>query len=164
MESSDALLTFAELGVALAGLGSLVAVFLRRSETGNELDMPRLWLVLEFGLCLTVFSILPLPIWQLGLAAEVAFKISGLLLALFLLAHIAISTYLAGRRPDLSASFPPVLGAAMTLGHLFFALFLVGASLGIGIGAAGAYLAGTSWLLIAAIVNFVRLVWVMAPR
>lgn len=69
MEPEQALQTIAEVGVALAGFASLVAVLRRR---GEEAWAPRalagLRFMIELSLCAVLFSILPFCLASFGLA------------------------------------------------------------------------------------------------
>jgi hypothetical protein len=94
LEPNEALQTIAEVGVALAGFASLVAVFRRRPD---EVWAPRalagLRFMIELSLCAVLFAILPFCLVATGLGEEETWLVSCLALAVAycVLLHLNVS-------------------------------------------------------------------------
>ena len=124
LEPDQALQTIAEVGVALAGFASLVAVFRRRQE---EIWAPRalagLRFMIELSLCAVLFAIFPFCLVALGLSADDTWLVSCLLLALAygVLLHLnfsrsrEISTQGIGHRQPIQATAGLLLGALLAV-------------------------------------------------
>ena len=157
MPDPDALRTFAELGIALAGFSGIVAVLGRRSQgQWSELERARLFALLSTSLGATFFSVLP------ELFRE-ASRPDGWLRA----AHAcmvayqggAIAFYFSRAKPGQHAMFADRL-VAVTLTGLGGLLLLAQAAVvgGLLAGVAGPlYVAALLYLLLVGSANFVLL-------
>jgi hypothetical protein len=124
MDGEASLETLAEVAIALAGFGSLLVV-LRRSPTSpwSEGEGADLLIVVGGSLLVLFFSLLPLPLYHLGLPAERAWRASSLLFALALLAAYAV-VFRRRRmllRQGIRASFPRLSGVLAQLPLLLVA-------------------------------------------
>lgn len=82
MDPEQALQTIAEVGVALAGFASLVAVFRRRREEAwGPRALAGLRFMIELSLCAVLFALLPFCLAALGLGEARTWAVSCLALA-----------------------------------------------------------------------------------
>lgn len=146
MESSDALLSLAELAIALAGFSSLFSVLDGRlSPDSQSQARPNLQVMLEIGLRNATFAVLPLPLIAAGYAGPGLWRVmSGLYLAA-MLGHIqhqrsrggqGIMTQSSDLRPALIAvtASSMAISAANMIGigaRSEFALYLASLILGL---------------------------------
>jgi hypothetical protein len=95
MSEAEDLRTIAEIAVGLAGFSAVIGVLgSRPSRSDLRVDALRLQVMLESGLMVAAYSLLPLLVARFGLATDAVWRISG---ALFLLCAIP-SEFLALRR------------------------------------------------------------------
>ncbi len=89
MSGESILLTIAQIGVAIAGFSSVVAVFGRRTgTTWSRADRFRLSLMIEFSLAAALFAFVPLCIHYVDEEPTVVWTTSSLLLTVFLVAQV----------------------------------------------------------------------------
>lgn len=150
MESSDTLLTLAELAIALAGFSSLFSVLDRHPDpTSRSQARVDLQMMLEIGLRNATFAVLPIPLLAAGLDGPPLWRTMSALYLAAMLGHIAYQ----GRRGDLAVLSRrsdlrpllvalPIVSGLTSAANVFglggahaFALFI--ASLILGLGFAG---------------------------
>lgn len=114
----------AEVGVALAGFASLVAVFRRRREdVWGPRALAGLRFMIELSLCAALFAILPFSLVALGLGDDGTWLVSalglagayGVLLVLNVLRSRAISAQEVRHRQPVQAIVGLVIGAVMLI-------------------------------------------------
>lgn len=154
MEGSEYLYTVAEVSVAFVGFASIVLAVRHRSGTLVGLDRILISWLIERGLAVLAFALLPLLLHHFEIPTHRTLRISsGLLATYFLITSVRVSRvarhhrshFLFGRlggvlRLLIVVAMIPVQAAA-ALGFLPFA-------------ALGWYLLGVSWLLLAAGILF----------
>lgn len=132
--TEQALQTIAEVGVALAGFASLVAVFRRRrDEAWSPRALAGLRFMIELSLSATLFSILPFSLAAFGLGDTATWTFSnlalalafGILLTLNFQRSRRISSQGIGHRQPLQATSGLVLGSVIALLLVLSALDLV---------------------------------------
>jgi hypothetical protein len=161
-DTTEVLLTLAEISVAFAGFSSVVAIFQQTaSPDGDAFDLFRFWVMLEFSLAALFFSLLPLLLHFLGLSDAAVWSVSGAALIAFLVGHGVFTRRLIRRgQPQVVASLTRGLSIS---GGVVFLTIVVSQALNLAgvLGRSfGPYLLGLLLLLLGAGVNFVRLVWV----
>jgi hypothetical protein len=133
LEPEQALQTIAEVGVALAGFASLVAVFRRRGEAWPPRALAGLRFMIELSLCAVLFAILPFCLVALGLGQAGTWAVAcislataySVLLYLNFVRSRDISAQGIGHRQPLQASTGLVCGALIAILLVLSALDVV---------------------------------------
>lgn len=83
MEHQDLLQTFAEVAVAFAGFSALVSIFDRRADSDDpRIRHFRVRVMVEYSLCVVVFSFVPYLLNAVVGSEEVAWRVSSAALAI----------------------------------------------------------------------------------
>ena len=91
MTIGDQLIAIAQIAVALAGFAGVVATFhLRGPESITRPSFVRLRIMIELSLCVCIFSLLPMAIYNFGASDASVWNIANALLSLFSLFYLAI--------------------------------------------------------------------------
>ncbi len=167
MEHQDFLLTFAEVAAAFAGFSAVVSSFARRRETAVlRINHYRTRVMIEYSLCVVVFSFVPYLLFVVLASQELAWRISSAALALTW-TFVAIT---AGRRVK------RILGtsgyvAAPGFSFLMLGLTVVGTTMltlnavGFPLGSVdGAYLSGLFFPLLQSAFYFLHIVTNAGPK
>lgn len=159
----DALLTLAEVAVALAGFSSVVVLFRRggvQSEWRPE-DRFRFRVMLEASLLAAFFALLPLAISGLGVRGPLLWRVSSGLLAASLL--VGLTQMMLARTEGATRALNPALGSSIAAAHGLTLLVQVSNVVGappFPLGP-GPYVFGVVWLTVYSGLMFYRLM--MAP-
>lgn len=161
MEHQDLLQTFAEVAVAFAGFSAVVSIFDRRAADDDpRIRHYRIRVMVEYSLCVAIFSFVPYLL-NATLGSEVlAWRISSVLL---MIAWSAVGLS-AGRRPrqifgKSAFSIAPAFSTVATvLGYTGAAILLLNA-IGISLRSPGAsYIVGLFFPLLQSALYFLRIV------
>ena len=83
MEHQDLLQTFAEVAVAFAGFSAVVSIFDRRAESDDpRVRHYRIRVMVEYSLCVSIFSFVPYLLNALLASEAIAWRASSALLAI----------------------------------------------------------------------------------
>ncbi len=119
MSEAEALLTLAEIATTLAGFSGLVAAFRGRSlEEWHPRDLLILWLILGLGGLSMLFSLLPIPMFQAGLATRTIWRLASLCFFACLLVAMTVALVASRRvaRAGHRVRTPRVNAAATSIG------------------------------------------------
>jgi hypothetical protein len=111
MEGSDQLLTIAEIGATFAGFTAIVGL-IANSARGNLGAKLNFWLMIEFSFATIVFALIPLTLFNFGVAPHYIWTASSLSIAVFLILHgILIRKHVAEAiaRSQLSIKSPLII-------------------------------------------------------
>jgi hypothetical protein len=167
MDGSDALQTFSQLGVALAGFtGVAIVLGGRAAGAWDYVERGQLRQLLESSLAVVLLSLLPLVLERFAWAEATLWRVAN---GAACLAGIALgaSYWVWYWRGDV-ASYPPlgrVLGWVTT--PLVVALLALQALVAFGVierRAPAPFFAMLLWLVTVSAVNFIYLVWPDEPR
>lgn len=161
MEHQDLLQTFAEVAVGFAGFSAVVSIFDRRAENDDpRIRHGRVRVIVEYSLCVVVFSFIPYLLNATLGAEELAWRVSSGALAI-VWSVIGISSGRRARRilgrSALSAA--PAFSAITTaLGYVGAAILALNAA-GFSLGSNGAsYILGLFFPLLQSALYFLRVV------
>ena len=91
MTIGDQLIAIAQIAVALAGFAGVVATFhLRGPDSITRPSFIRLRIMIELSLCVCMFSLLPMAIYNFGARDATVWAIANSTLALFSLFYLAL--------------------------------------------------------------------------
>ena len=162
MTPSDALFSLAEVSVAFLGFAAIASLFRQRDATDWRPD-GRFWGMVGVASLALVFSLLPLPLLFAEVAPSVTWACCSGLLSLVTAGSGVIGFVLYVRDRAASTANLPLVVLLELLIWGSAGLLLANA-----VGAIGRsfwpYLAGLVWLLVLAVVMFVRLLWVWLER
>jgi hypothetical protein len=154
----DLLILLADLSVALAGFSGVVVALQRRIEEFDQLAFLRLWRLIETSLASALFSVLPLLLSHLGIAASDLWRVSSGVFGTYML---TVTSYFIWR-------IWPLLSANRVLWRFNGPLILINAAAVVALlanagevglhGSSGPYLTGIVIYLLLAGLVFRRLV------
>ena len=102
MDYPGSLETIAEIAVALAGFSALVALLATKDQARRKFEALGLQVMLEASLFVVALSLLPVVLFELGLAAGTVWRSSA---AIFLIVDIAITVSVRMRSRGWSEHF-----------------------------------------------------------
>ena len=79
------------MGIALAGFTSIIGLLGTSARQWTEDVSVKFWIMIEFSLATVFFSLLPFAPHYLGASSEITWAISSGLMAVFVIAHVAVS-------------------------------------------------------------------------
>lgn len=161
MEHQDLLQTFAEVAVAFAGFSALVSIFDRRAESDDpRIRHFRVRVMVEYSLCVVVFSFVPYLLEATLGSEEIAWRVSSATLAI-VWSVVGISSSRRARRilGRSSLAVAPAFSAIATALGYVGATILVLNALGISLRSSGAsYILGLFFPLLQSALYFLRIV------
>lgn len=154
MEAQDILLTFAEISVALAGFIGIAAAFRQRSGSWSPRDVSVVRYVLEVSFSALFLSVLPGILANFSVEIGVSWRISAVIMAVFLLLLFIHH----GRRRARLADEGVLIRSIPFRRVMLFGYLVVTAALALsgifGVVVTGIYLLGVTMLLLAAAIEF----------
>jgi hypothetical protein len=161
MESSDVLLTIAEIAAAFAGFSSVITVFQDRAGVKwKASEAQRFWQVLFYSLCALFVALVPVLCEWFGLTGSTIWSVSSLALGAAVAGTVSafLSQY-SRLEPAEQASFRPL---PLSVGPSILVVIMLLAN---GAGwpfeaSRGPFLLGLVWLLFLAALSFARLLLV----
>lgn len=85
MESQSFLITVSKIGVAFAGIASIVSIFRHTNQKWQPQEIAGLKLIIEHTLTATLLGLIPIPIFHWVKSEPIVWQISSLLMSVFLL-------------------------------------------------------------------------------
>jgi hypothetical protein len=166
LDSSDVLLTIAEISVAFAAFAGLITVFQRRGGYHwGEADAWRFWQIIAYSFCALFLALFPIALDWLDLPDRLLWGISSATLAVLLAAFYAVALtklYRLSGRQRVRVS----LGLVLLLSCLAVAVLVLQVLNVSGIWfqqVRGPYLVGLIFFLCGAVTVFIRLLQAAAP-
>lgn len=129
MEETDTLLGIGEISIAFAGFSGIAAALRTRGEF-HPWDVWRTLLMLFNSLGAVIFSLLPLALYQFGIAGTTLWQVSSLAIVLYAILCMPVSLHYKPREfaePLVSRRLQPLFWAFVVicfLGHAANAPFL----------------------------------------
>lgn len=93
MQGEAFLLTVAQIGLALAGITSIIALLRHTGQEWLPQDILGMRTVLELSFATVFFALLPFPLQHTFIHENTVWKIASLILLLFFLSYISIFMY-----------------------------------------------------------------------
>lgn len=166
-DSTDQLLTIAEMGATFAGFTAIVGVLASDARTRSATQL-NFWIMMEFSFAAIVFSLLPIMLMNFDLESQTVWIASSSVMAAFIPLHVAIVGRLfivpATKRGEFDPNAPYVFVPLFVLVLIVQVLNV----LGIGFqGTYGAYFLGLAFFILLVFSNFaalLRQIWVSASE
>jgi hypothetical protein len=160
---SDVLLTVAQVGLGLAGFGSLVSTFVDPADGWKQFDVVRFRSLIGLSLATLFFALLPFVFFGLGFSESASWRAGSAIAAFTTFVVVAAASnsnwgFFVKGGSRLSLLFTVVLGVAIFLCHLFNA-----AAVGFK-GDFGGYFAGLFLTCVIAANYFVRMIYTVGPK